>query len=490
MFHYFLPMLVDEFNNLLRLGNIQVPPGRWLYARPGKPNDVNQASFIDEIREITPSFEDTISIVIVEFSTCVPSKPKRHSLYEFSFIDAVATYALTHHDRDVLNSRLSPLSKLSEELLIDEKLVQLWKKELSKVRSLQGAQSLLTIYQGNNNLLSNHNPSAQDELLKALDLRRQYLDSPINGGFYLDNLICYSRSGTIPNNDAGFFYDTICILEYYLARKSSRNKAEHYHKQNFLFIPMVNDLIDTGGARKFDDYVDLPGALVSSLVFLKLSHEIREHNQSLNREWLRKLLNPIHDQASVARGVWWCGGFWGFTQFAEEYYAIASLPETPEPRFPDNLPAPPAREPAAPVPDSTIGESVAANDAPTPDAPLVATTVEPVQETPQVINVTAEPIPGSASVAPDPTASAPEVSTQPEQPATEAPAVSPDETANTAGAAEPAVTAGAVDPVPVQPNPAPAALPADPGSTSDLLGSEVPAPKPSGKGKSTGKKPK
>lgn len=487
MFHYFVPMLVDEFNNLLRLGNMQVPVGRWLYARPGKPNDADQASFVDEIREITPSFEDTISIVIVEFSTCVPFKPKRHSLYEFSFTDAVATYALTYHDRDVLNSRLGSVANLSKELLIDEKFIQYWKKELSEIRSLQGAKSLLTIYQGSGYHSSTDNLLLKSELLKALDLRGQYLNSPISGGSYLDNLICYSRSGIIPNSDTGFFYDAMCILEYYLDKKFSRNKADHYHKQNFSFIPMVNDLIDSGDARKFDGYVDLPGALVSSLVFLKLCHEIREHNQSLNREWLRNLLSPIHDQASVARGVWWCGGFWGFTPFAEEYYAIASLPETPEPRFPENPPAPPAREPVAPAPDSTIGESIAANDTPTPDAPLVATPVEPVQETPEVVDVTVEPIPGSASVTPEMTAPAPEVSTEPEQPVVETPAVSPTEAVDTAGVAEQADMAGAADRVPVQPNPAPAAPPDVPGSRSDLLGSEVPAPtqKTSGKGKST-----
>lgn len=384
--HYFVPMLVEEFNNLLRLGALRLPQGRWIYSKPAEASGSPETTFFAMLQAITPTFEDTISIVIVEFARCASGMAGQHILAEFFFIDAVATYALTHHDREVLNTRLSPAAKLVTCLLIDESAIQSWKQGLFATRSRQGAQALLIIYQGKNNLLVSDNLLAQDELLKALDLRQQYRDSPISEGSYLDNLICYSRSGPISNNDAGFFYDAICILEYYLDKKSGRKKADYYEVGNFSFIPMVNDLIDTGDSRKFDGYVKLPGALVSSLVFLKLNHEIRKHNQSLNREWLRDCLGPIHDQASVARGVWWCGGFWGFTQFAEDYYAVASLPETPEPRFPDSPPpVPTASEFDAPAPGSTPRElatvpATECADSTTAETKLAPAPVESIQE--------------------------------------------------------------------------------------------------------------
>jgi hypothetical protein len=122
----------------------------------------------------------------------------------------------------------------------------------------------------------------------------------------------------------------------------------------------------------------------------------------------------------------------------------------------------------------------------------VATPVEPVQETPEVVDVTVEPIPGNASVTPEMTAPAPEVSTKPEQPAVETPVASPAEAAEPANTAEPADMANTAASIPIQSDPVPAAPSAALGPTPDLLGSEVPAPtqKTSGKGKSTRRKSK
>lgn len=329
MSHYFVPLLVEELINLLRLGKIKIPQGRWSYTEPvGTPYSA-KSCFFEELREKIPSFEDTISVVIVEFSSCPHTIPKHYCSPEFSFTDAIATYALTCHDRDILKSRLSQIAKLSENLLIEEEAIQIWKMELFEENSLKGADSLLKIYQGKNYRLSDDKDQVKN-LLKALNFRKNDHVSPIINGSYLDNLICYSRSGTIPNNDFGFLTDASCVLRYFRGEVSKKKAEDRYGAFNPSFVERINTLIKEGDAAKFDKLAKLPGALVSSLVFLKLCFLIGEHNESLSPDKLRGLLGEIEDQNSVARGVWWCGGFWGFTQFAEEYYAIASLPETSE----------------------------------------------------------------------------------------------------------------------------------------------------------------
>lgn len=477
MSHYFVPFLVEEFINLLRLGKIKTPPNCWLYHQP---EDIHL--FYEQLKEIIPTFEDTISIVIVEFKKCLPVTPKNYTSVEFSFEDAIATYALTEHDQYVLKSRLGKIAKLSKNLLIDEKIIENWKFELSEEKSLQGAKSLLKIYQGQNYQFDDDEVQRRS-LLQAISLKNNERTSPINNGSYLDNLICYSRSDPTQNDDFGFFCDAGRVLRYFLGEKPRKDVTDPCRIPNPSFAERVNDKEFDKVKSGFDEKAKMPGALVSSLVFLRLSHEIREHNQSLNREWLRNCLGPIHDQASVARGVWWCGGFWGFTQFAEEYYAIASLPEAPESRFPDSaaVPTPVIDQTDSPADDSTTDEPVPDIDATpdkstptvdaaaTPGAPtgtaLVGMPVEPVQETPQVIHETMEPVPESASVAPELTAPTPEISADPEQSVVETLAVSPDETADTASTAEQADTAN----VPVQTNPDPAAPPANPESTPETV---------------------
>lgn len=388
MSHYFAPLLVEELINLLRLGKIKIPQGRWLYSQPIDILYSQESPFFEQIKEMMPSFEDTISVVIAEFSNCQPVTPKNYSYVEFSFKDAITVYALTSHDRDILKSRLSRAAKLSENLLIEETVIQRWKTELFEERSLQGAEALLSIYQGQNHQFCNDEVQRK-ALLNALHYRNNDCISPINNGSYLDNLICYSRSGPIPNTDFGFLWDVGCVLRYFLGQKPKKEVVDPCHLSNPSFIERANNLIETDASAKFDDRAKIPGALVSSLVFLKLCFLIREHNESLSREKLHSLLGEIHDQASVARGVWWCGGFWGFTQFTEEYYAIASKMENQEPRFPSA----PKLEPTAIQSESTLSAMppIETELAPTvaewvQDQPIV--TVELADLKPIVVNTT------------------------------------------------------------------------------------------------------
>lgn len=384
MQHYFVPMLVEEFNNLLRLGRIKILPGRWLYASPVEVPYLYESHFFQELKEITPTFEDTISIVIVEFSRCPPCAPKKYAFMEFLFEDALATYALTDHDVTILTSRFSSYAKLSTKLLIEEKAVQQWNQELFETESLNGARSLLVIYQGK------HHPFMDeievDALCKALRLRKNDCVLPIKNSSYLDHLICYSRSGSTPNTDTGFLYDCALVLKYYLSPKSPEQfgvkEAIEYHQSvNSTLADIANALGNQDIARRFDDYAALPGALVSSLVFLKLCHLVRECPDALNRKKLRDLFGVIDDQSSVARGVWWCGGFWGFTPFAREYYAIAPLQENLEFRWPSPavVGVPAVIQPDAPMPESPFAEPILA--VPTkPTEPVKSEPARPLAE--------------------------------------------------------------------------------------------------------------
>jgi len=328
---YFIPMLVEEFNNLSRLGSTRIYGNRWIYTSfLGKPFD-EKSDFFQHLVEITPTFEDSISIVIVQFENCVSSVSKRCNVTEFLFVDVVATYALSQQDRSILNGRLSKTAKLTETLLIDELAVRSWMKELHETQSSKGAESLLTIYLGDQKCREDLSIYKED-LLQALACRVENV-KPAEGSSYLENLVFYSRSGSIPNTDVGFLSDCGFILKCFL----SPNNPENFgfgkfitnitkHSKNAEIAEIIGDVDFNDIANQFDGHVQMPGALVSSLVFLKLNYLIRESKRVLNHAAVKGLFEVIPSQTDVERGIWWCGYFWGFTCFAEEYYSMQQKP--------------------------------------------------------------------------------------------------------------------------------------------------------------------
>ncbi len=340
-YNYFVPMLVEEFNNLFRLGSIRLPNGRWVAGRQRELPFSEGDDFTDRLLNTIPSFEDTGSVVVVKFINYEPIKGFGHTYAEFYFEDAVAVYTLTSQDQKILANRLGSNSKLVDKLILSESVILSLKKKIIEQSARRGASALLTIYADEIENISRYSKEIDQTVFSAVQARQEGLNSALKGQPYLETLFCYSRTGPIPNFDIGFIQDAGHVLCHYC--KSNDKEIEyfgmkevisewHERKRSAVVTEILNDLIKKGTSNAFDQYASLPGALVSTVVFLKLCHMMRVENEPLDRQKLQEVLLKIEDQLSVTRGVGWCGAFWGFSEFAAEYYACVPAGSS-RPRF-------------------------------------------------------------------------------------------------------------------------------------------------------------
>lgn len=318
-----------SFNELLvwlRTGSHRLYPGRLIDSYQDKPALPLSGQLAERVLESLPSHESTTDVILVAMDAPPRRQIGNNDLTVIESRHIVALYALRERDRYFLQHQLGDSYRLSKTQPLAEELIERLIVGRRDDDARQAGRALVEIVRGSSDEAEAFEQRHWANLIRLLEQRDEGNLTPTPGD-WLSGLFGYSRSGAISKEDIGFFLDLGNVLKtvnphtppFGYGEAIKEWKKEHPHASLYdLYRGFKDDRI----VEHFDQYAGRSGTMLASLVFLKLTHIIRETDclthgvlVTLVKEFQEHRFHPF-----LTEGLWWCGAYWGFTRFAPLFH--------------------------------------------------------------------------------------------------------------------------------------------------------------------------
>lgn len=235
-------------------------------------------------------------------------------------------HSLTERGERILAGRLEGFEIDLKPPLFENEVIETI-HEWSARRSLAGGHALVELITGDDAFRID--PRIAEQAFGALKRVHAGQQLPIEGGTFLDSLLCYERHEALPREDIGFLMDLGLVLKDSLDEKNSTDPLSSFRNWvKALNLPssILSNLLNLPDLKEILDEI-MPSS--KTLIPLTLSTLfIRWKHQGLTSGAVDLALissdvqdaNKTHSPEGLKSVLWLFGLYWGIDRLVPEYY--------------------------------------------------------------------------------------------------------------------------------------------------------------------------